>query len=601
MNQDIKFKDALPENTVARIQGILAAHGIETAEDAIPSGVRHCHSMRVSVKDVNFGANGKGMTEAYSLASGYAEFMERLQAGYLRRRIWRDQMLDFPDEKQMTPDAVGASCAKWLEDMRRGCSAELGRQLSPVQIWQKVFEADGDAETVAALPFYEPRTGETVWFPKKAMAFLYNTNGLAAGNNLVEAAVQSLSEIYERHNLVRIFFGDFVPPTIPDEYLRGFPKVYEIIEELREAGLKVLVKDCSLGEPFPLCAAVVIDETNHAYHVHLGAFPDFSIALERSFTEMFQGRTLRNVTDVQSVVAGDSKRRSNAELIDFLTNGCGRYPLSFFSEEATYPFRPFPDRSDRSNAELLTEYLDYLEGKGCSVYLRDISYLGFPSIRVVVPGMSEIMPTLLADRFPIAWMLERHEKTPLHLMDLNPEERGEYRQLLDYLLRNYGLKACNYVFLTGRSLDRNSHNVSRFLGFMVYAWLEWERRPAEALRIAKGAIPLAKPESAGYLACLLAFREQLEAGADRKLIRSAFSVLYGEKTAAEVDAVLAAGENPFARFLIRCTPELCERCPYHESCSGWTSAAFIEKIRGIVAQFDAEASHKQLRETFAGL
>lgn len=601
MQADTKFKDALPARTVERIQGILASHGIETAEAGIASGVKHCHSMRVSVKDVEFGANGKGMTEDYSKASGYAEFMERLQAGYLRRRIWRDQCVDFPDEVQMTAADCAASCADWIEGMRQSLSDLFGREIPTGQIVRKLFEADGEAQTVTAIPFYDPKHDRMIYYPKKGMAFLYNTNGLAAGNNLTEAAVQSLSEIYERHNLVRMFFGNFVPPTIPEDYLRRFPKVYEIIEDLRAAGLEVLVKDCSLGEPFPLVAAVVVDQPHHAYHVHLGAFPAFEIALERSFTEMFQGRTLQDVTNTRTFAAGDTKSRTNAELIQFLTTGCGRYPLSFFSDRPTYPFRPFPDRSTMSNTELLREFTDYLEGKGYHLYVRDISHLGFPSIRVVVPGMSEIMPTQLLDRFPIAYMLERYRQAPLDLTALTEDERFEYRLLLDYLAANYGADALDYLFLTGRNLDRTNRNVTRFLGRMVYGWMEWERDRVSALNYARAALPVAEQEDAQYLACLCAFQEQLAAGADRAAVRAALGVLFGAASAAEVDAVLTAGENPFARYLVRCDPERCGACPYHANCTGWTTDAFVEKIRHIVAAFDSEAAHARLRETFAPL
>lgn len=598
---DRKFKERLPENTVAKIQSILAAHGIETVESGIASGVKHCHSMRVSVKNVEFGANGKGMTEAYSKASGYAEFMERLQAGFLTRRIWRDQALDFPDERQLRPEECAASCGEWIDAMQRSLSRLFGREIPRSQILRKLFEADGEAQTVAAVPFYDPQNDRQVWFPKKAMAFLYNTNGLAAGNDLTEAAVQSLSEIYERHNLVRMFFGNYVPPAVPEDELRRFPKVWEIIEDLRATGLEVLVKDCSLGEPFPLVAAVVIDRPHHAYHVHLGAFPAFEIALERAFTEMFQGRTLRDVTNTNTVAAGDSKNRSNAELIKFLTTGCGRYPLSFFSDQPSYPFKPFPDRADSSNRALLREYLDYFAAQGAPVYFRDISHLGFPSIRVVIPGVSEIMPTQLLDRFPIAWLLERYKTAPLDLRALTEDERFEYRLLLDYLAANYGPDAFDFLFLSGRNLDRSNRNVCRFLGRMVYGWLEWERDQETALGFIRAAFPVAEPEDARYLSCYLAFREQLQSGADRTVIRSALSLLYGAEYAAEADAVLAAGENPFAKYLVRCTPALCPACPYHESCTGWTTDEFIQKIRSIVARFDSAAAYENLRIVFGKL
>lgn len=601
MTSDTKYKDALPRETVERIRGILAAHGIDTEESAVPSGVKNCCSMRVSVKGVEFGANGKGMTEEYSRASGYAEFMERMQAGYLQRRIWRDQMVDFPDEKQMSFDECGEACADWVAAMQRSLSELFGRSVPTELIRRKLFEAEGESETVTVIPFYNPLRDRMCWFPKKAIPFLYSTNGLAAGNNLVEASVQSLSEIYERRNLVRMFFGSVVPPTIPDEYLRRFPKPYEVIQSLREAGLEVLVKDCSLGEPFPLVAAVVIDRARHAYHVHLGGFPVFEIALERSFTEMFQGRTLQGVADTDAVAGGDARQRSNAELIRFLTVGSGRYPLSFFSEPPSYPFRPFPDRSAMSNEDMLREYLDYMATRGHEPYIRDISHLGFPSVRILVPGVSEIMPNQLLDSFPIAYFLERYKDAPLRLEELDEIERAEFHLLLDQLAVNYGQNAYDLLFLSGKNLDKDDRNVSRFLGRMIYAWLEWERDPAGSVAIARSALPAAKPEDERYLSCLAVFFEHLAAGGDRERIRSGAAALYGEDTAAEADRVLAAGENPFARYLVRCAPSRCPDCPYRAGCTAMATDAFVQKIRGVVAGFDSEAAFARLRRTFLAL
>jgi len=83
---DKPYKQALPEETVARLRRILDDVGIGTAE----TGVDHhtFHSGRVETVDLawpqmRMGANGKGMTRAYSSASAHAEFLERLQNGNL--------------------------------------------------------------------------------------------------------------------------------------------------------------------------------------------------------------------------------------------------------------------------------------------------------------------------------------------------------------------------------------------------------------------------------------------------------------------------------------------------------------------------------------
>ena len=79
MNYSI-YKDDKPEQTVDKIKSILNNLGIETVEDFKRHKENEVASVRITIKGSNdTGTNGKGTTEEKALASGYAEFMERLQ------------------------------------------------------------------------------------------------------------------------------------------------------------------------------------------------------------------------------------------------------------------------------------------------------------------------------------------------------------------------------------------------------------------------------------------------------------------------------------------------------------------------------------------
>jgi ribosomal protein S12 methylthiotransferase accessory factor len=82
-NIDEKFKDASPEQTVARILEILAENGLHASERWTESGVSDCFSVHVTIDGTECGACGKGITRPLARASGYAELMERLQNGFL--------------------------------------------------------------------------------------------------------------------------------------------------------------------------------------------------------------------------------------------------------------------------------------------------------------------------------------------------------------------------------------------------------------------------------------------------------------------------------------------------------------------------------------
>ncbi|MDR0754293.1 MAG: YcaO-like family protein, partial [Prevotellaceae bacterium] len=77
-----KYKSLLPEQTVHNIQSILADIGILLKDRHIETN--KIHSCRAIIGNHNLdksdiGANGKGISFEYAMASGYAEFMERIQ------------------------------------------------------------------------------------------------------------------------------------------------------------------------------------------------------------------------------------------------------------------------------------------------------------------------------------------------------------------------------------------------------------------------------------------------------------------------------------------------------------------------------------------
>lgn len=70
--------------------------------------------------------------------------------------------------------------------------------------------------------------------------------------------------------------------------------------------------------------------------------------------------------------------------------GIGSYPYQFLSEDVTYQLTPVEDVSNLSNHEILDRMIKKIMNDGYDILIRDVSFLGFPSYHVIVPGMSEI-------------------------------------------------------------------------------------------------------------------------------------------------------------------------------------------------------------------
>ena len=541
------------------------------------------------------------MTEEFSRASGYAEFMERFQAGYLTRRMTRDNVLTFADEVQMPKEECLASCATWVKGIAKGLSSLFQTEIPASHIQEKCFESDAERDTVSAVPYYNVTTDTFTYLPKKALPLIYNTNGLAAGNTLEEAFVQGLSEIFERHNVIRCFFGNVTLPTIPDEYLKQFAKSYETIEHLRENGLEVILKDCSMGEPYPLVAAIAIDRKHHAYHVHMGAHPVFEIALERSLTEMFQGRSLAGVANSTEFAGCDTKNRSNSELVALLTKGCGQYPLSFFAGKPSYEFKPFIDRSKMSNAEMLKEFVAYIASRGYEMYVRDISHLGFPSVSIIVPGMSEAFPHHLLDRFPDGLMYDKYKDAALHLEQMSLEQLGEYRSYLNRLVGDYGAAVIDFKALTAKDITGGDKKKAKFLARMVFSYTEWPFNRKNAIKYAKAALPFADENEENYLSCICAFYEHLLAGMNTAQIMDGLSVIYDAQTLHQTILAVMSNDNPFKPFLVHCSAEHCRNCVYQEVCTVRETERLIELIRKAAKEFDAKGAFEKVRALYQSL
>ena len=89
-----QYKAVSPEETINRIRVILNNIGILLKESSCEKdGLYACrltiNNDGMSVLDI--GTNGKGRSYEYALASGYAEFMERLQNGV----VYNQTPLDF--------------------------------------------------------------------------------------------------------------------------------------------------------------------------------------------------------------------------------------------------------------------------------------------------------------------------------------------------------------------------------------------------------------------------------------------------------------------------------------------------------------------------
>lgn len=77
--------------------------------------------------------------------------------------------------------------------------------------------------------------------------------------------------------------------------LARYPAVVEAIETLEAEGFPIFAYDGSLGGQYPVICVVLFNPANGTCFASFGAHPDFGVALERTVTELLQGRGLKDL------------------------------------------------------------------------------------------------------------------------------------------------------------------------------------------------------------------------------------------------------------------------------------------------------------------
>ncbi len=365
-----KYKECSPAETADRIKKILKKNGIETEEQWLDSGVAGICSVRINIKRTTIGQNGKGTDREYAAASGYAEFMERLQTGYL------------------LPECVCAPCDReWMETEK--IPAAGGDLLKGTDLSEWLFDAREGK--LAVIPFESLKTGSRAYIPESILRAYYFTNGSCAGNTREEALVQGLSEIAERYAAARIMTARLTPPLIPDDRFAGIPVLKNAVDTVRKKqGYDLRIMDASLGMGLPVVAAVLTDQKHAKTVLRFGAHPRFEIALERCLTEILQGRHIdRLETAPVYDYTRDEAATGTLNRFNFMKAAFGQFPVQLYGNHPDWSDMPqFSAAEDIAGQ--LSYMLDLYKRLGWELYIRDCTFLGFPTYQLLVPGVSMV-------------------------------------------------------------------------------------------------------------------------------------------------------------------------------------------------------------------
>ncbi len=389
-------KDKPLEETIANMSAILAGLGMKIEIASWRNIVPNVWSLHIrDAQSPMCFTNGKGSTKESALASALGEFIERLNCNFFYNdQFWGEdianaEFVHYPDEKWFQPGPNGELPKEILDEYTLEIynpeDELLGTHLYDTN-------SGNTARGICSLPFVRQSDGETVYFPSNLIENLYLSNGMSAGNTLAEAQVQCLSEIFERAVKREILQGELTLPDVPEEVLAKYPGIVAGIKGLEEQGFPVLVKDASLGGQFPVMCVTLMNPRTGGVFASFGAHPKLEVALERSLTELLQGRSFEGLNDLPKPTFSSNAVTEPNNYVEHFIDSSGVVSWHFFSSNSDYEFVEWDFSSECKNAneEEAATLFSILEELGKESYMAVYQHLGATACRILVPDYSEV-------------------------------------------------------------------------------------------------------------------------------------------------------------------------------------------------------------------
>ena len=425
----IKGKDSDLETSISTMQTKLKSFGFDIEEASWLNPVSNVYSVHIRDKSCPLMfTNGKGSTEKACLASALGEYFERLSCNYffadfyLGEQHSQNEFVHYPNEKWF--DGSGEAMPEGLMDESLWNYFDPENELSPAKLFD-INSGTGE-RGICAAPYHRLRDEKTVYIPINIIANIFVSNGMSAGNTKNEARVQSLSEVFERYVKNKIIAEGICLPDVPEEVINRYPLIKQAVTELEGHGYTLKIADASLGGKYPVMSVTLINPKDGSVFASFGAHPSFEVALERTVTELLQGRNLDQLDVFHPPIFDLEEVASPANLEMHFIDSSGYISNDFFKKTPDYDFYDW-DHDSNTGDEF--EYLSQLiHDMDFDIYISDYEHLNVYACRILVPGMSDIYPI-----DELVW--ENNNEGALFREDLLTLKQSGEEQWLDTLER----------------------------------------------------------------------------------------------------------------------------------------------------------------------
>ena len=249
------------------------------------------------------------------------------------------------------------------------------------------------------VPYELVHTNYTTPLPDGHGCFLASSNGLASGNELIEAISHAICEVVERDatTLWKLRKEEKQNDRLDLDSVDA-PICQEILRKLERAGLSVAVWDITSDIRIATFACTIVPRDDNAlWHRAVasgfGCHPAREIALIRALTEAAQTRLT-----LISGLRDDFRHETYEELLDPEVIGAARH--RHLASAAVRRFDDVPTQDGATFEEDVAWELKCIrKARGRQVVVVDLTKPEFalPVVRVIVPGLE---PILVSDYVP---------------------------------------------------------------------------------------------------------------------------------------------------------------------------------------------------------
>lgn len=393
-DQKIISKDASAKETIQKLTSLLNELDINIEIASWRNLVSHVWSVHIRDADSPMCfSNGKGSTKEAAICSALGEYLERIATNYfyndfyLGQELAQESFVHYPSEKWFQIPEDNSLPTGLMDDYL----LNLYNSDHELKATHLIDTNSGHKKRgICALPFKKYSTQEQIYIPVNIIGNLFVSNGMSAGNTLHETRVQALAEILERAVKNKIITEEISLPDVPQSTLNEYPHITSAIAELEDRGFPILIKDASLGGKFPVMCVTLLNPKNGGVFASFGSHPRFEVALERSLTELLQGRSFEGLNDIMRPTFNSHAVNEPNNIIDHFIDSTGIISWKFFSSKSHYNFVPWNFKG--TTQEEFNYLISIFEKLEKEVYIADYQDLGGFACRILVPGFSEIYP-----------------------------------------------------------------------------------------------------------------------------------------------------------------------------------------------------------------